>query len=363
MLQLVRGLDRNRFCVSVGATHGGGARRQEFLEVLGEALVSFGGEKGSLISVAKNAKHWGHTWMPDIIYSFEEGPNLLGLIVARQQKCPLVWGIRNAPSQSSGLDTWKGEAKKLLNRVLCHYPAKIVYNSRRGEEIYQQRGFPADRGIVIGNGFSESAYFPDAVARAEIRKQWGFSDDDILVGLVATVKPPKNHPLFIQAVKNLAESHPKVKFICIGPNFPDRPILGEYLRECQAQSADLIDAGRFFWFDDASNMRAVYNGLDMVVLSSLFEGTPNVLAEACMCGTLCVSTDAGDAGRIVNNPDLISGLNIDAFTSCLDRALCLPLAQRNAIAESLRQNVLNNYSMTSMVERTSLLLEEVCLAR
>jgi glycosyltransferase involved in cell wall biosynthesis len=46
-------------------------------------------------------------------------------------------------------------------------------------------------------------------------------------------------------------------------------------------------------------MVSVYSGIDMLCLSSVSEGSPNVVAEAMACGTPCVVAEAGGAPEIV----------------------------------------------------------------
>ena len=45
------------------------------------------------------------------------------------------------------------------------------------------------------------------------------------------------------------------------------------------------------------------NGIDLFVLPSFSESFPNVLAEAMLCETPCISTNVGSAKDIIKNTD------------------------------------------------------------
>lgn len=92
--------------------------------------------------------------------------------------------------------------------------------------------------------------------------------------------------------------------------------------------------------------------IDLYIMPSFSEAFPNVLSEAMLCETPCISTDVGDAKYIVGNtgwivpirdPIAIADAYEKAFNSWQDRKKWKN-RQRNC-----RKHIKDNYSIEKMV--------------
>ncbi|HLU02454.1 MAG TPA: glycosyltransferase, partial [Advenella sp.] len=95
------------------------------------------------------------------------------------------------------------------------------------------------------------------------------------------------------------------------------------------------------------------NGLDIHVLSSRAEGFPNVVAEAMACGVPGVVTDVGDAAVIVGDTGwVVPPQNPVALADAIGQAFAAIEAQgRDVIAARVRERVLQEFSLSKMIER------------
>jgi glycosyltransferase involved in cell wall biosynthesis len=134
---------------------------------------------------------------------------------------------------------------------------------------------------------------PDSRARARLRKQWGYEQNEVLLGMVARFDPHKDHDNLFKALAILKQIRPEWICLLAGHGMTaDNPELASLIRTLGLEHDVLLKGERH-------DIPDLMNALDIHVLSSVSEGFPNVIAEAMACGTPCVATDAGDASLIV----------------------------------------------------------------
>lgn len=104
------------------------------------------------------------------------------------------------------------------------------------------------------------------------------------VGIIGRLVPIKNHRLFLDAAFKLAGRDLDISFKIVGDG-EDRQKLENYAKELGIKKVEFLG-----WKND---LPAVYSGLDLVVLTSLNEGTPVSLIEAMASSRVVISTDVG----------------------------------------------------------------------
>jgi glycosyltransferase involved in cell wall biosynthesis len=163
------------------------------------------------------------------------------------------------------------------------------------------------------------------------------ADDDRLLLAVGRLSRQKGFDLLLEAWSTLAGQQPRWRLVILGEG-PDRQAL-----EAQIQALGLVQAvllpGR------AGNVSEWYRRADLFVLSSRFEGFPNVLAEAMASGLAVVSTDCP------TGPAAIVRDGVDGLLVPVDQ----PAALRQALARLMHDDALR----ASMAQRACQLADRL----
>lgn len=359
LVNLVEGLDKTRFDVSVAVVQSGGGffdRLQsnpqvEVLPLDKRGPWDLGSYTLGLAKIMRRKR-------PNVIYGYGMIINELCWFFGKLFNARVVWGIRNMAPE---LISRPRLMLRLINilRIRKWLMPRVdlaIFNSEAGHASFLEKGYKMPRSVVvISNGIDTQEFSPDAKAReAQLREEWGLKPEHRLIGLVGRVVPRKGHQTFLQAAALLADILPDTRYLCIGSG----PI--EYTKRLQQLTHELGIHGKVIWTGWQTDLAAVNVALDIanMLTEEQQEGFPNVVAEAMACGTPCVVTDVGDARRIVGNTGFVVATHDpSALVKAWKELLELTGDERKRLEEQVRQHIVDNFSIPTMVQASQQALE------
>ena len=146
---------------------------------------------------------------------------------------------------------------------------------------------PPNRVGVVYNGVDvdEILRERDREATASHRRSLGITDSTIIVGSVFNARREKRPQLWVEAAAAIARRVPDVAFVLVGG--------GRWMEEVASQLPALGLEGRLHRPGIRKDVATWLELMDVVLLTSELEGTPNVLLEAQALGRPVVATDVG----------------------------------------------------------------------
>lgn len=293
----------------------------------------------SLLGVMK-LREMIRKYEPDVIQGWMYHGNLASTI-SSPSGIPVLWGIHHS------LHDLKHE--KLSIRFLIKAGSylslrkntqKIVFCSENSKKHHNELGYPIDKSIVIPNGFDCVEFSPDEPSRLSTRRDLGFDEDHLVIGNFGRYHPVKDHELLLRAFAEVSIDVPKTRMVLAGTGVSDTNTdLCKLIRKFGI-------ADRIVLLGPRNDMPKLYNALDLYALSSKSEAFPNVLGEASACGVPSVTTDVGDASRIVGSTGcVVPAGSVDSLRDALRQLLMLDRSERVFLGNRARQHVVNCFSL------------------
>jgi glycosyltransferase involved in cell wall biosynthesis len=231
---------------------------------------------------------------------------------------------------------------------------RLLYNAVRSAEEHEAIGYPVDRRVVIPNGFDVQQFRPDAAAHAELRREWGWPADAIVVGLVARDHPQKDLPTFFRAAGLAARAHPGLRFVVAGDGLET----GNPHLETLAGEAELGDKIRLL--GTRRDVTRLFAAFDVATLCSRTEAFPNVLGEAMACGVVPVATDVGDVRALVGETGAVVPVgSASELAAGWIRHTERPAPERRRAGEAARARIVSDFALPRVAERYAGLYREV----
>ncbi|MBL7211880.1 MAG: glycosyltransferase [Desulfobacteraceae bacterium] len=273
--------------------------------------------------------------LPDILQTWLYHADLVGLLAGSLSGVNrIVWNVRctNVDFQYYAPTTrW---VFSLLSR-LSRLPTAVIANSYEGKNFHRRSGYRPKKWKVIPNGFDTRRYWPNPKARSQFRAILGLDDSARIIGMVARYDPMKDHANFFAAAARVSAVFPNVRFVLCGRDMSRH---NSDIKK-MIQENNLMD--KTYLLGERSDLPDIFPALDINTLSSSFaEGFPNVLGEAMACGVPCISTNVGDAARIIGDtgkvvrprdPVALAEASLDLLSNSGERRRELGLRARKRI--------------------------------
>ncbi len=217
----------------------------------------------------------------------------------------------------------------LLERIASSLSDTIITVSESLRRDLSEKYHVARKGriTVLPLGLDLSRFIATPRRVGDFRRSMNIPDDVPLLGIVGRLVPIKNHALFLEAVARVRERYPQVQCVIVGD--------GELRADLEAQvdRMGLRSAVRFTgWLRE---LNTLYSDLDVLVMSSLNEGTPVSVIEALASACPIVSTDVGGSSDLLEQGGLgtlVPSGDAQALADAICRVLAAPPDMEHARA-------------------------------
>lgn len=163
-------------------------------------------------------------------------------------------------------------------------------------------GKKAKKVELIEFGFDPTKYLFNLAARNNLRKQFGFNDNDFVVGQVGRISKAKNYKFSLELFSKL-EDHKNIKLAIFGKDTKN-----EYSKLHKKYKSKNV-----FYFGEVENMPEIYSIFDIFIFPSLFESAGFALYEALANGCYSIASTNVPIGSIKSNLLSVLKLNINEW--------------------------------------------------
>ncbi len=199
--------------------------------------------------------------------------------------------------------------KKILLKLTGSCAHYIIGNSWAGVEFNRKLyGFKTDKYRMVHNGVDTQRFH--SLPQPQAQEQAALNPEELtgcVIGMFASFKPQKNHPLLFTALGMVLRSNPNFSLLLVGDtlhgNFRDTQT---YMQESLKALEEVGIKDKVHLMGRRDDLEKLYPSCNFTVLPSNHEGMPNVLLESMACAVPVVATNVADNSLIIR--DKINGL-------------------------------------------------------
>lgn len=232
---------------------------------------------------------------------------------------------------------YKSYRNRILLKRIFHKAKFLLVPGSQSQRFWIQQGIPEDKVLVLHSTIDTKIFRP-----IEIEKVYDF----IYLGRLAW---EKNIHFVIKNLSQLKKQGYSFKMVIVGTGNLEKAL--KNLVDYEHLSEEIVFVGF------QTEVTHWLNQARVLLMSSLSEGLPTGLMQAMACGLVCVSSNVGNIGDLLNEKTGFiyeSGDN-ERFKEILKKILKNTL-NNNLIGKNARKHIITNHSHTRSKEKWSNLL-------
>ena len=283
---------------------------------------------------------------PDIIQSWMYHSNFLSIFIPKKYYNRIFWNIRH-----SELNLRISKKMTILLSIICglfsrFVPKKIIYCSEKSIKFHENNQYYCKKKTrLIDNGYSDKTYYPSNNLRLNFRKKNKIKKTDIILGYAGRYAKQKNIESLLNAFSKIVKNYENVHLYMVG-------------KEINLQNKELINIisglnikDKIVLLNEQKNLLEFYNGIDLLVLTSHSESFPNVIAEAMLCSTPVLASNAGCSKKIIDKYGFVLNKNdYLSITKGLKRSINI-LENKKRKWKFLKKNVRSQIKKKFSIEK------------
>ena len=258
----------------------------------------------------------------DVVHAHKFASNFWGALLVPRGPLPVLLAHEHTWS-------YEGMLRRVVDRELIGRRARaiVAVSPTDRMRMIELEGIPASKVVFIPNGI------PDRRAgdRAGARRELGLTPADAVVGTVCSLRPQKELETALRALGKLAPHRPNLRFVVVGDG-PERGRLERLADELGVPTVFLGQRAN----DEVPDLVAA---MDVLVLSSRFEGMPLAVLEWMAAGKAIAASRVGGIPSMVEHEQealLVPPRDYVAFAEAIGRLLDDP-AERRRLGDAARR--------------------------
>lgn len=225
---------------------------------------------------------------PQVVHTHSAKAGILGRWAAKLAGVPLIFhtahgfGFNDTMRPAvKGFYVW---LERLTAKITTRFVVVSFANAAKAE---QSKILRRGEWLLCRDAISVSEFMQPGPRRSKL-PEWKIPEDKFVVGMIACLKPQKSPVDFVDVAARVLKRNSRAHFVLAGD--------GELRPEVEKRIQEHGIGSHFTLLGWQTDMPEIYRNLDVVVLTSLWEGLPCVFSEA-MAGELPLVATNVDGAR------------------------------------------------------------------